>query len=103
MKIKKGDTIKVMVGKDKGKTGKIVQAFPGLGRVSAAGVNISYKHLRSGKKGQSGQKIEFPSPIRLANVALVCPHCGAAGRVGFSQSQDGQAKQRLCKKCKGAF
>ena len=70
MKIKKGDTIKVIAGKDKGKTGKVVQAFPKLNRVSVEGVNISYKHLRGQKGSQAGQKIEFPSPIHISNVKI---------------------------------
>lgn len=103
MKIKKGDTIKVMAGRDRGKTGKVLQAFPRLGLVSVGGVNISYKHLRSGKRGQAGQKIEFPSPLRLANVMLVCPHCGKDTKVGWQPSADNKSKNRICKHCQGVI
>lgn len=103
MKIKTGDTIKVQVGKDRGKTGKVLQAWPRLGLVSVAGINISYKHLRSGKKGQAGQKIEFPAPLRLANVTLVCPHCGKDTKVGWQKSADGKSKNRICKHCQGVI
>lgn len=103
MKIKKGDTVKILAGKDKGKSGKVVQVFPKLNRVSVAGINISYKHLRSQRRGQSGQKIEFPSPLYLSNVALVCPHCGVATRVAYSQETEAAKKTRLCRKCKAAI
>ena len=103
MKIKKGDTIKVMSGKDKGKSGKVLQAFPKLGRVSVEGVNISFKHLRGQKskqRTQGGQKIEFPSPIRIDAVALVCPRCGKFTRVSFKLNKETKKKDRICRKCK---
>lgn len=103
MKIKKDDTVKVLAGKDKGKTGKVLQVLPDLERASVAGANISYKHLRSQRRGQAGQKIEFPAPIHLSNLGLVCPHCGRATRVGFKKSEDGKTKTRMCKKCQGTI
>ena len=103
MRIKKGDTIKVMSGKDKGKTGKVLQSFPELNRVSVAGVNISYKHLRSNQKDKAGQRVEFPSPVRLSNVALLCPHCSKATRVGYKMSADKKHKERICQKCRVAI
>lgn len=103
MKIKKGDTVKIIAGKDRGKSGKVVQVFPKLSRVSVAGINISYKHLRSQRRGQTGQKIEFPSPLFLANVALVCPHCGLSTRVAYAREGEKSKKTRLCRKCKAAI
>lgn len=98
MKIKKGDTIKVITGKDKGKTGKVLQAFPALNRVSVEGVNVAVKHLRSGRTGQEGQRIEFPSPIQVSNVALLCPHTGSATRIGYEVGADKKTKVRISKK-----
>ncbi len=103
MRIKTGDTVKIMAGKDKGKTGKVLQSFPALHRVSVSGVNISYKHLRSGKSGQAGQRVEFPSPVRLSNVALLCPHCSQSARVGYKISADKKHKDRICQKCQTAL
>jgi large subunit ribosomal protein L24 len=104
MKIKKGDTIKVKAGKDKGKTGKVLQSLPGLNRVSVEGVNVLVKHLRSNKDGQEGQKIEFPSPIHVSNVSLVCSHCGKVTRIQHQRSEgEPQKKVRTCAKCKTAI
>lgn len=91
--IKKGDTIKVLAGKDKGKTGKVLQVLPKLSRASIEGINMLVKHLRSGKKGQQGQKIEFPCPIQISNIALVCPQCSKTTRASK------KIKSRICKKC----
>ena len=103
MIIKKGDTVKILAGKDRGNSGKALQAFPKLNRVSVAGVNIAYKHLRSASREQAGQKIEFPSPIRIDNVMLVCQHCGKDTRANLVKSADGKRTERLCKKCKGVI
>lgn len=103
MRIKKGDTVKIMTGKDKGKSGKVLQVFPELNRVSVAGVNISYKHLRSSQKDKAGQRVEFPSPVRTSNVALVCPHCSQSARVSFKISADQKHKERICQKCRVAI
>ncbi|OGY92050.1 MAG: 50S ribosomal protein L24 [Candidatus Komeilibacteria bacterium RIFCSPLOWO2_02_FULL_48_11] len=103
MKIKKGDNVKILAGKDKGKSGKVAQVFPKFNRVSVAGINISYKHLRSQRRGQAGQRIEFPSPLALDNVALVCPHCGQATRVAITSESKDSKKTRKCKKCQAAI
>ena len=103
MKIKKGDTIKVIAGKDRGKTGKVLQTLPKLNRVSAEGINMLTKHLKSGKRGQQGQKIEFPSPIQVSNVMLVCPQCGKPTRVSASAAAQGKAKSRSCRKCNASI
>jgi len=104
MKIKKGDKIKVLSGKDRGKSGKVLQVFPADCRASVEGINILIKHLRSNRKGEKGQRIEFPAPLDLSNLALVCPKCGRATRVGFKlaekeNSKGRKEKFRVCKKC----
>lgn len=103
MKIKTGDNVKVMSGKDKGKTGKITQIFPGLGRVVIEGVNKRIKHLRPQKRGEKGEKIEFFAPIAASSVRLVCPKCEKSIRtsVQFVETPAGKTKKmRVCKKCK---
>ena len=102
MKFKKGDNVKVLAGKDRGKTGKITQAFPDLGRVVVEGVNKTVRHLKTRKQGEKGQKIDFFGPINASNVELVCPKCGKPTRVGRKVLEDG-TKVRMCKKCKATI
>ncbi len=68
IRIKAGDHVKVMVGKDRGKTGKVVQTFPKLNRVVVEGVNLMKRHLRTKRQGEKGQVIEFAMPIHISNV-----------------------------------
>lgn len=102
MKIKKGDTVKITAGKDKGKSGKVIQVFPQLNRLVVEGANIAHKHIRSRRSGDSGQKVEYSAPLSAANVRLICPKCNAMTRVGHQAhvDPDGKAKKvRACKKC----
>jgi len=99
MKIKKGDNVKVIAGKDKGKTGKVIQAFPRLEKVVVENVNMLKKHMRAKQQGQQGQAIEFSAPLSVTNVLLVCPKCAKPTRVGVKRMEDGK-KGRVCKKCK---
>ncbi|KKW45306.1 MAG: 50S ribosomal protein L24 [Parcubacteria group bacterium GW2011_GWA2_56_7] len=80
MKLKTGDHIRVLTGKDRGKEGNIIQVFPRLNRVVVEGINIQKRHLR-GQGKHKGQIVEFPAPLHLSNVALVGSL--GAGRVGF--------------------
>lgn len=68
--IKKGDDVKVLTGQDKGKSGKVLQVFPKLARVSVQGVNLMKRHLRSRRPGDKGQVVEFAMPIHISNVQL---------------------------------
>ena len=102
MNIKKGDKVKILTGKDSGKSGKVLQSFPSEGRVSVEGLNILIKHLRPQKKGEKGQRIEFPGLINVSNVILLCPKCGKETRVAYKlvKGEDGKNKKfRVCKKC----
>ncbi|MFA5643924.1 MAG: 50S ribosomal protein L24 [Patescibacteria group bacterium] len=102
MKIKKNDKIKILIGKDRGKTGKVLQVFPEEGRVSVEGLNILIKHLRPQKRGEKGQRIEFPGLINISNVILICPKCGQTTRVSYKNVKDENNKDkkfRICKKC----
>jgi large subunit ribosomal protein L24 len=71
LRVKTGDTVKVIAGKDKGKSGKIVQVFPGMGRVVVEGVNMTKRHLRARKQGEKGQVIEVSMPIHVSNVQIL--------------------------------
>jgi len=102
MNIKKNDKVKILAGKDKGKTGKVLQVSPTQGRVSVEGLNLLIKHLRPNRQNEKGQRIEFPAFINLSNVALLCPKCGKATKVGYKtiKTEGGKAKKfRVCKKC----
>lgn len=97
MRIKKGDTVLVITGKDKGKKAKILDVFPKKGRITIEGVNIAKKHRRPRRQGEKGQVIEILKPIDVSNVKLVCPKCKQATRVGYRLTE--KEKQRICKKC----
>ena len=102
MNIKKDDKVIMLTGKDKGKSGKVLQAFPSRSRVSIEGLNLLIKHLRPRRQGEKGQRIEFPGLVDASNVELVCPKCGRATRVGSKTIKvEGQKdkKYRVCKKC----
>jgi large subunit ribosomal protein L24 len=102
--IKKGDKIKIIAGKDKGKEGKVLQVFPERKRVSVEGLNLAIKHLRPRRRGEKGQRIEFPAPFDLSNAMLVCPKCGKPSRVGVKTVKNDvtgrEKKYRTCAKCK---
>lgn len=98
MRIKKGDKVKILAGKDKGKTGKILSVFPEREKVSVEGINILIKHLRPRKQGEKGQRIQFPAPMSISNVMLICPKCSKTTRVGYRRLEN-KKKVRACKKC----
>lgn len=100
-KIKQGDNVKVMSGKDAGKTGKVSQVLFDGTKVVVDGANKLKKHARTGQEGKKGQTIEFFAPMRIANVQLVCPKCSKVTRVGFTM--EGDKKVRACKKCKAVI
>lgn len=97
MKIKKGDTVLVISGKDKGKKSKVLEAFPKEGKILVEGVNLRKRHLRPKKAGEKGQVVELPGPMDISNLKIICPKCGKAAKIGYRIS--GQKKYRACKKC----
>ena len=101
MNIKKGDKVIILAGKDKGKTGTVLQVFPDRERASVEGLNLLIKHMRPRNRNEKGQRIEFPAPINVSNLALICPKCGKATRVSHKRIEgEGKgAKVRVCKKC----
>lgn len=100
-RLKKGDTVKVLGGKDKGRTGKIIQADRARNTIVVEGVNLHYKFEKP-KQNKPGQRISFAAPMPASKVMAVCPSCGKATRIGMSFLESG-AKQRICKKCKSAI
>ncbi len=101
MKIKKGDTVLVISGKYKGKTGKVLRALPRENRIIVEGVNIVKKHTKPKKSGEKGKIVEKEAPIHVSNVKLVCGSCKKPTRVGylFKDGKGERRKVRICKKC----
>ncbi len=97
MKIKKGDKVKIISGKDKGKEGKVIKVIQSIGRVSVEGVNVYKKHVRPKRQEEKGEVVSVARPLSLSNVMLVCPACGKATRGGFLVEE--AKKTRVCKKC----
>lgn len=98
MKIKKNDKVKILAGKDKGKTSTVVKVFPKRGKVLVEGINIAKKHVRPTKKMPQGGTIDLPVPVNVSNVQLVCPKCEKASKIGYEIKNN--KKTRICKKCK---
>ena len=99
MKIKKGDRVKVLSGKDRGKEGEVMRSIPSRGKVIVEGVNMVKKSQRQTRATMQGGIIDKDMPIPVSNVAVVCSTCGAT-RVGFRFDDQGR-KVRICRKCKG--
>src|SRR3990167_3529725 len=99
MKFKIGDTIKVTIGRDKGKTGKIEKVFPQSSEVIVGGVNLYKKHVKA-KNNRPGEAVQVAFPLAFGKIALICPKCNQPTRVGFNQPPDGK-KVRVCRKCEG--
>ena len=98
MNVKKGDTVKVIAGKDKGKQGEIIRSMPSKGRVVVEKVNVVKKAQRPTQANPQGGIMSMEAPINVSNVMLVCPKCSAATRVGHRFDEAGK-KHRVCKKC----
>lgn len=96
MKIKKGDTVKVISGKDKGKTGKVIRVMPGVGKIVVESVNVHTRFEKSRVNGQPGKKVEFPAAFPVSKVMLVDASSGQPTRVGFAYLENG-SKQRVAK------
>lgn len=99
MKIKKGDTVKILSGKDRGKKAKVVRVFPLAGRLIVEGVNLKKKHRRSRRQDKKGEIMLLPAPLAASAVQLVCPHCAKPARIGYDWD-NAKKKIRRCKKCK---
>ncbi|MGH9298046.1 MAG: 50S ribosomal protein L24 [Acidimicrobiales bacterium] len=99
MRIKKGDRVQVLQGKDKGKIGEVMRALPRDERVIVEGVNIAKRHQRPTRNTMQGGIIDKDMPIHVSSVAIVCSQCGPT-RIGLRRD-DQDRKVRFCKKCGG--
>lgn len=98
MKFKKGDSVKVIKGKDKGKTGKIEKTFPKTGKVLVADVNLYKRHLKARSQSQPSEIVTLTKPLPEENIVFVCPKCNKNSRIGYKVEKG--VKSRICKNCK---
>jgi len=102
-RIRKGDEVMVIAGKDRGKRGTVQEVRPKHRTLVVAGVNIVKRHTKPNPNRQvKGGIVEQPAPLAIAKVMLVCPHCGKPTRVGHRIDEDG-TKERVCKRCEEAI
>ncbi len=100
--VKSGDKVVILSGRDKGKTGKVMQVSPSENKVIVEGCNISTKHVKPRKMGEEGGLVKVESAIYAGKVMLVCPKCGKPTRLAHKILADG-SKKRLCKSCGETF
>lgn len=96
LRIKKGDTVKVLSGKDKGKTGKVISVIPKINKLVVENVNMHTRFEKAKKAGEKGKKITFSGALPVSKVQLVDPHSGNPSRVTYKFLEDGK-KQRTAK------
>lgn len=97
LKIKKNDMVKILSGKDRGKSGRVLDVVPQKNRVVVEGANIRKRHRRAKKQGEKGQIIQMPSPLHVSGVMLICPSCSKPQRTKMV-IENGK-KMRTCRKC----
>lgn len=98
MKIHLNDTVLVISGKNRGKTGKVLRVLTGKQKVVVEKVNIRTKHIKK-TQNRPGERIQFEAPLSVGNVMIICPSCNKKTRIGMTILENGK-KQRTCKKCK---
>ena len=97
LKIKKGDTVQVLSGNDKGKTGEVLEVIPKTNKIIVKAINIRKKHVKPRRQGEEGGIIPTECAIHSSKVNVVCSKCGKPTRIGFTIEKD--EKVRVCKKC----
>lgn len=100
-RIKKGDQVKILSGKDRGKTGEVLKVVPRTGQVVVGGLNLHKKRVRPKRAGEKGETVLVPRPLAGAKIMPICPSCGRAVRVSFIAQ--GLGKVRICKKCQATW
>ena len=97
MRIKKGDTVQILSGNDKGTTGEVLEVIPKADKIVVKGANIRKKHVKPRKQGEEGGIVPVECAVNSSIVNVVCPKCGKPTRVGYKIEDD--KKVRVCKKC----
>lgn len=99
--VKKNDQVRVLAGKDRGRTGRVLRVFPGKSRAVVENINTIRRHTRPNpQRNIQGGIVEREAPIHLSNLQVVCPECGRPSRVGYQNLADGR-KVRICRRCGG--
>jgi large subunit ribosomal protein L24 len=101
MNFKKGDQVKIISGKDRGKTGAILRVLAEANRVAIEGINTHKKRMKPRKQGQKGETVSVVRPMSASNVMLLCKNCKKATRIGHRM--EGKTKVRFCKKCQATI
>ncbi|MBI4004774.1 50S ribosomal protein L24 [Candidatus Roizmanbacteria bacterium] len=101
MKIRKGDKVKILAGKDKGKEGIVEKVYKKQNTALIPNVNIYKKHIKKNEKMPQGGVVELPRALSLSKIAIICPKCGKITRIGYKEEKG--KKVRFCKKCKKAI
>ncbi|MBI2003457.1 MAG: 50S ribosomal protein L24 [Parcubacteria group bacterium] len=99
MRIRTGDNVIMLTGKDRGKSGKVLRVLPEDAKVLVEGLNLVKKHQRPKKQGQKGEVVSAPRAVDASDVMLICRHCKKASRMGIKREDKNII--RVCKKCKG--
>ena len=103
LRVKKDDEVLILAGKDQGKNGRVLRAFPVRQRAVVENINVLRKHTRPNpQKNIKGGVVERESPINLANLMVICRECGKPSRNGYSELSDGK-KVRVCRRCNGTI
>jgi len=97
MKLKKGDKVKITVGKDKGKTGVIEKVYKNSNKAMMTNINLYKRHVKKNEKMPQGGIVEIPRAMDVSKMNLICPKCTKVTRVGYKLEKD--KKIRICKKC----
>jgi large subunit ribosomal protein L24 len=101
MKIKKGDKVIVIAGKDKGRQGKVEKVYPKSEKVLIPEINVYKRHIKKNEQMPQGGIVALPRPLSVAKVMLICPVCKKPTRVGYRIEKN--KKFRVCKKCQSKF
>lgn len=97
MKIKKGDTVQVITGKDKGRKGKVERVYPKSEKVMVETINMFKRHVKKSEQAPKGGIVEVSRPLPVSNVMMVCPKCKKPSRIGYVRTEG--KKTRVCKSC----
>lgn len=97
MKIKISDTVLIIAGKEKGKTGKVLKTLKKNGKIVVEKLNIRTRHIKKTPQ-KAGEIIHYEAPMSASNVKIICPNCSKSARIGYKLLENAQ-KQRVCKKC----
>ena len=100
-RLKKGDHVALIAGRNKGKTGTILKVDRENGRVLVEGINIVKKTIKPKAPGEKGNMVDIEAAVHISNVMIICPKCGGPVKIGIRM--DGRDKVRMCKKCEGVL